>query len=115
MLLGGAVRSYDLDSFSLTTREGAKTALDKMKSAHQRLTKEMGSIGAMESRLLTALRNNDVSAENIVTAASQIADVDVATATAELARTTILQQASAAVLAAANQQPAIAIRLLQQI
>lgn len=115
MLLGGATRSYDLDSFSLTTREGAKTALDKMKSAHQRLTKEMGSIGAMESRLMTALRNNDVSAENIVTAASQIADVDVATATAELARTTILQRASAAVLAAANQQPAIAVRLLQQI
>jgi flagellin len=48
-----------------------------------------------------------------MSAESRIRDVDVAFEAAELTRLNILQQASASVLAQANQQPALALTLLQ--
>lgn len=50
---------------------------------------------------------------NYQSAASQIQDVDVASEAANLTKGSILQQAGAAVLAQANQQPALTLRLLQ--
>ena len=43
---------------------------------------------------------------------SKIMDVDVASATSDLTKNSILQQAAAAVLAQANQGPSLALRLL---
>ena len=52
--------------------------------------------------------------ENLSQAKSRIKDVDFATETAEYTQNNILQQASASVLANANQLPQIALKLLQQ-
>jgi flagellin len=54
-----------------------------------------------------------VSRENFAAAESRIRDVDVASEAAELTRLNILQQAGAAVLAQANQQPSLALNLLR--
>ncbi|HVO18374.1 MAG TPA: flagellin, partial [Anaeromyxobacter sp.] len=43
---------------------------------------------------------------------SRIKDVDVASETSALARTEVLQQAGVSVLAQANQQPQLALKLL---
>ena len=52
------------------------------------------------------------SSSAIETALSRITDADIAEETAKLIRTQINQQAAAAVLAQANQQPSLALRLL---
>ena len=90
----------------------ARAALDAVKGAIGSLTTSRGTLGAAESRLTVALNNLQVSRENFAAAESQIRDVDVAQEAANLTRLNILQQAGAAVLAQANQQPALALSLL---
>jgi flagellin len=70
-------------------------------------------LGAAESRLNVAINNLQVARENFTAAESQIRDVDVAEEAAKLTRLNILQQAGAAILGQANQQPALALSLLQ--
>jgi flagellin len=50
--------------------------------------------------------------ENISAANSQIRDVDVASESANFAKSQVLQQAAVAMLAQANAQPNLALRLL---
>jgi flagellin len=71
-----------------------------------------GTLGAYESRLLTAISNLRIGQEQSAAAESRIRDADVAAETANLTRSSILQQAATAVLAQANQQPRIALNLL---
>lgn len=91
----------------------AQTALDAVKAAISSLSSARGTLGAMESRLSVSLTNLQTARENFASAESQIRDVDVAFEAAQLTRLNILQQASAAVLAQANQQPALALSLLK--
>ncbi len=91
----------------------ARSALDAVKSAISSLTSNRGTLGAIESRLTVAINNLTVAKENFAAAESQIRDVDVAEEAANLTRLNILQQAGAAVLAQANQQPSLALSLLQ--
>jgi flagellin len=105
-------------SLNATTSSGgqsaAVTALDAVRNAINSLTASRGTLGAVESRLTAAINNLQVLRENYLTAESQIRDVDVAQAAAELTRLSILQQAGAAVLAQANEQPGIALSLLSK-
>ncbi|MCS6837862.1 MAG: flagellin, partial [Bdellovibrionaceae bacterium] len=50
--------------------------------------------------------------ENPSAANSRIRDADIASSTAEAARNQILLQASTSVLAQANQQPALALKMI---
>ena len=90
----------------------ALSALDAVKLAIGSLTTNRGTLGAAESRLGVAINSLQVARENFASAESQIRDVDVAEEAANLTRLNILQQAGAAVLAQANQQPALALSLL---
>ncbi len=90
----------------------AQAALDAVTAAVSSLTSARGVVGAAESRLNVAVSNLQIQRENYINAESQIRDVDVASEAAELTRLTILQQAGAAVLAQANEQPALALQLL---
>ena len=62
---------------------------------------------------MAAINNLQIARENFNAAESRIRDVDVASEAAELTRTNILQQAAAAMLSQANQQPSLALSLLQ--
>ena len=72
-----------------------------------------GSLGAAQNRLQSAFASIQNVRENLSAAESRIRDVDVASETADLTRNSILQQAATSVLAQANQQPQIALSLLQ--
>jgi len=93
-------------------QSAALSALDAVKLAIGSLTTNRGTLGAAESRLTVAVNSLQVARENFSSAESQIRDVDVAQEAANLTRLNILQQAGAAVLAQANQQPALALSLL---
>jgi flagellin len=71
------------------------------------------SLGAVINRLNSAADNLTNISQNLSDSRSRILDTDYAQATAELARTQIIQQASTAVLAQANAQPQSVLRLLQ--
>lgn len=93
-------------------QSASRLALDAVNAAIQSLASTRGILGATESRLNVAINNLSVARENFASAESRIRDVDVAAEAAELTRLGILQQAGAAVLAQANQQPALALTLL---
>ena len=93
-------------------QSAATNALDAITSAIDTLALERGNVGATESRLTFALSNLQVLRENLTTAESQIRDADIALEAALLIRNQILRDASAAVLAQANQQPQVALQLL---
>ena len=94
-------------------QSASRLALDAINDAIGSLAQTRGSLGAAESRLKVAINNLSVAKENYAAAESRIRDVDVASEAAELTRLGILQQAGAAVLAQANQQPSLALSLLR--
>ena len=114
--LGLASNGLSQLNFSLTDAANAQSAslsaLDAVKAAITSLTSTRGALGATESRLSVAVQNLQVARENFASAESQIRDVDVAEEAANLTRENILQQAGTSILAQANQQPSLALRLL---
>ena len=113
VLLSNTTTSATLENFSLKTRSKALEALTLMTTSRNKLAIARGRIGGDMSRLSAAYSNVVTTKENLEGARSQIMDVDVAEETARLVRERIRQQASAAILAQASQQPAIALALLK--
>lgn len=110
---GASALIYSINGSSIDLgQSAARAALDGVKAAIGSLAATRGGLGAAESRLNVAINNLAVAKENFAAAESQIRDTDVAEQAAELTRLGILQQAGAAVLAQANQQPALALSLL---
>ena len=114
--LADAGSSASIYSISANTeveaQSASRLALEAIKVALTSIGRSRGNLGALESRLSASINNLQVARENFKAAESQIRDLDVAAEAAELTRLNILQQAGAAVLAQANQQPAIALQLL---
>ncbi len=100
-------------AYDLTSIQGARSALDSTAALLNRISRERGNIGAVQSRLATVTATLQVGRENFDAARSRIVDADVAQESSELARTNILQQAASAVLAQANLQPQLALSLLR--
>lgn len=96
----------------LTNVSAATTAIDALDAAIDSVSRVRGSFGAMQNRLDSTIRNLAMQAENLTAAESRIRDVDFAREAAEVAKYSILQQAAISVLAQANSQPQLALRLL---
>ena len=110
---GSSAASFSISGTTIEAAQSAsRLALGAISDAIQSVNRNRGTLGALESRLNTSINNLQVARENFKAAESQIRDLDVAIEAAELTRVNILQQAGAAVLAQANQQPSIALQLL---
>jgi flagellin len=90
----------------------SQTTLEAVKRAIENIGQRRGELGAINNRLEVAVRNTASTREVLSGAAAAINDLDVARATANLARLMILQQAGAAILAQANIAPKLALELL---
>lgn len=101
-------------SFSLLTQSGAQTAITYLNSAKNTISSNLGILGAGQSRLVHAYNFIDVERENYASAAARITDIDVAETVAEMLRLSILQSAGAALLAQANQQSSLVLKLLAE-
>jgi flagellin len=111
---GSSSHTYSITAATeVESQSAARLALDAIKVAITSITRNRGTLGAAESRLETTIQNLQVARENFQAAESVIRDVDVASEAAELTRLGILQQAGTAILAQANQQPQLALQLLQ--
>jgi flagellin len=111
--LQGALTVSINDTDEALAATASRLALDAVNAAIYSVGASRGFLGAVESRLSTAINNLGVARENIVAAESRVRDVDVAEEAATLTRLNILQQAGAAVLAQANQSPTLALQLLR--
>jgi flagellin len=98
---------------NLEAQQASRTALDAVYAAINEVSARRGSLGAAESKLSTTISNLSSARQNFEAAASRIEDADVAVEAAAALRLKIVQDAAAAILAQANQQPALALRLLQ--
>jgi flagellin len=92
---------------------GANAALTVIDTAIDTINTSRGDMGAVQNRLQSAVASIANVRENLSAAESRIRDVDVAMETADLSRNSIMQQAAVSVLAQANVQPQIALKLLQ--
>ena len=81
--------------------------------AIEAVSKQRATFGATSNRLEHAIDNLTNVSIQAQAARSRILDTDYASATSELARTQIIQQAGTAMLAQANQLPATVLALLQ--
>lgn len=96
----------------LESQANAKTALEAVLNAIQIVDSGRGSLGADENRLASSVNTLQASRENFLSADSRIRDVDVAETASQALRLEILQNASTAILGQATQQPAVALKLL---
>ncbi|MEI8389243.1 MAG: flagellin [bacterium] len=99
-------------SWAGTSGNGIRLYLDTLDAALKDISSRRSNIGAYQNRLESALNNLTVMNENIQAAESRIRDLNIAKETSTMTKYQILQQASASVLAQANQIPSIALKLI---
>lgn len=92
----------------------AQAAIASIDAAFTTINTRRADLGAVMSRFSSTIANLQSVRTNLSAANSRIRDVDVAEETSQMARMQIIQQAGAAVLAQANQQPQLALGLLRQ-
>jgi len=93
-------------------KEGAQDALKVVDDAQSKVAGFRAFLGALQNRFQSTIDNLGVQHENLSAANSRIRDADIAASTAESARNNIMLQASTSVLAQANQQPALALKMI---
>lgn len=100
------------DIKSITTMDNAQTVLKNIDSLINTVDTTRATLGAVQNRLDSTVRNQSSIAENVSAARSRIRDADFATETANMTKQNILQQAASSVLSQANQRPQAALSLL---
>lgn len=98
---------------SVSTASGASSAITQIDSALTLINDQRAEIGASINQLGYAADNMTNIAANVTQSRSTIMDTDYALASTQLAKTQILQQASTAMLAQANQQAQGVMALLK--
>lgn len=97
---------------SVSTQGNAQAVLAGMDSLIAVVDKKRAELGAVQNRFQSTISNQANISENLSAAQSRIRDADFAAETAKLTQSQILQQASQAILAQANQRPQAALSLL---
>ena len=100
-------------SLAVTTSALAATAITAIDTALASISSARAKLGAGINQLTYAADNLTNTSANLQASRSQVMDTDYATATSNLARAQIIQQAATAMLAQANQAPASVLALLK--
>lgn len=117
--IGIAINTYNtktdnigVDSTHVRDIDSARTALEQVDMALDKVNSFRADFGAMQNRLTSTSNGllNDI--EGLSAANSRIRDTDIAEESAELVKQNILNTASIAVLSQANQLPTQALKLL---
>ena len=106
------VNGKDIAVFDIDTATKAQAVLANIDSFIQAVDSRRATLGALQNRMESTIRNQANISENEADARSRIRDTDFASETAALTQNNIIQQASQSVLAQANQRPTIALSLL---
>jgi flagellin len=108
-----SVYGRDLTALTIATDTGANEALADLDAALDGINAQRAVFGAGMNRLEYTIDNLSNGSMNAKASRSRIEDADYAAETTELARTQIIQQASTAMLAQANQSNQSVLSLLK--
>ena len=112
-IAGMGIASLGISAVSIGTVTDARDAVTALDGAISVLNTRRSVLGSVINRLTHAVDNLTNVSQNASESRSRVTDTDYATATSELARTQIIQQAATAILAQANQQPQMVLSLLK--
>ncbi|OIQ18466.1 MAG: flagellin [Bacteriovorax sp. MedPE-SWde] len=101
-----------IEGLAVSSKGDAQGNLEVLDEAISSISGNRANLGALQNRLQSTISNLEVSTENLSEANSRIRDTDIASESAELARTNILSNSATAVLAQANQSNQGALRLV---
>ncbi len=107
--ISNASGAYEFSVITQSTAELTIGAIDKIINV---VDTHRAALGALQNRMESTIRNQEVTHENVSDARSRIRDADYAEEAANLSAQTITQQAATSVLTQANQRPQIALNLL---
>ena len=110
----GAYSAAVSSAVMLTTSSLAGVALEAVKQAISQIAIDRAQLGAVQSRLNFTNDQLNITKENLQSAISRVADVDVATEATNYARYQILVQSGTQMLTQANNLPNAALQLLRQ-
>lgn len=98
---------------NINTQEDAQRAITEVDNALSKVVSARSKIGAHVNRLSSTINTLATAEENTTASESRIRDTDIAKETTALTSAQVAYQANIAILAQANQIPAIALSLLQ--
>ena len=105
--------SENIAEISISTQDGANSALSSIDNALMFVLSERAKLGAIENRLDHTVNNLSNVVTNTNAAKGRIEDADFAVGSTNLTRAQILAQASTSMLAQANQSKQTVLSLLQ--
>lgn len=111
--LGGDIRLDDSITGKTWTTEDVQSYMKKIDSAITSLTNKVAVCGSFTNRLDSTGHIVNTMTNNLTNNKSVIMDADIASASSDLVRYQILQNANANILVQANQMPQLALQLLQ--
>ena len=110
---GPTLQGKPLTRTSISSSAAAQEVLKKLDTAMDKVNQTRATMGAVMNRLDHVINNLSNVSMNLSASRSQIEDSDYASASTELAKTQIMQQAATAVLAQANTSQQSVLKLLQ--
>jgi len=102
-----------LQGNNVLTVNGANATIESVDSALATVSQFQSQLGAIQNRFTAAVSNLQSTSQNLTQSRSTIEDADFAQETANLTQAQVLEQAGISVLAQANQQPQLILKLLQ--
>ncbi|MGI6111937.1 MAG: flagellin [Bilifractor sp.] len=103
----------NLGATNTRTIANANRAMTQIDNAINIVSRRRAQFGSAQNALEHALRNNEVTTENVTSAESRIRDTDMANGVVAMTKDKILSQAAQAMLAQANQLMSSTLTLLQ--
>ena len=105
----------NLNVGAVTSVDSSNLALAQIDASLQQVAATGAQLGAYQNRFQAAISGLKSDSTNLQSARSQIQDTDYASATSQLSKAQILQQASTAMVAQANMIPQNILTLLQKL
>jgi flagellin len=110
---GMTAANLGVSGLTVSNASDASAAITAISTALDTINNQRATIGAGINQLTYAADNLTNISANVTASRSSIMDTDYATASTQLSKTQIIQQASTAMLAQANQQPQSVLALLK--
>jgi len=112
-IYGGSNNGIKIRDLDIGSVAGANDALGAVDAALGQISDMRSNLGAIQNRLQSAIENLTTTSNNMQQSVSRIADTDYGTATTQMSRAQIINQAATAMLAQANQQSQLVLQLLK--
>ena len=104
--------NFSFDLSAIDAGIGTESAFNAITEFINILSEKSTQFGAIQNRLESALESIEVNITNLASSRSTLRDADMAELSSTYIQQQILQEASATLMATANQMPAIALQLL---